>query len=39
MQRAEILIINDLMESVARLLPYFQSQLIGAMAALGDRDK
>lgn len=38
MQRAEILIIDDLMDSVALLLRYFQDQPIDAMVALNGID-
>jgi DNA-binding response OmpR family regulator len=38
MQRAEILIIDDLMESVALLLRYFQSEPIDVMVALNGLD-
>jgi DNA-binding response OmpR family regulator len=38
MQRAEILIIDDLMESVALLLRYFKSEPIEAMVALNGID-
>ena len=38
MQRAEILIIDDLMESVALLLRYFQNEPIDAMVALNGVD-
>ena len=38
MQRAEILIIDDLMESVALLLRYFQNEPIDAMVALNGLD-
>jgi DNA-binding response OmpR family regulator len=38
MQRAEILIIDDLMESVALLLRYFKSEPIDAMVALNGVD-
>ena len=38
MQRAEILIIDNLMESVALLLRYFQNEPIDAMVALNGVD-